>query len=25
MGHGYPPQLWPRWVELIMSFIGSPG
>lgn len=23
MGHDYPPQLWPRWVELITGFIGS--
>jgi pimeloyl-ACP methyl ester carboxylesterase len=23
MGHDYPPQLWERWVELVMEFVAS--
>jgi pimeloyl-ACP methyl ester carboxylesterase len=24
MGHDYPPQLWPRWVDLVASFVHEP-
>ncbi|MEO7370402.1 MAG: alpha/beta hydrolase, partial [Ilumatobacteraceae bacterium] len=23
MGHDYPPQLWPQWVDLVASFVAT--